>query len=495
MRSFLFGRGWSAACCALALALGGCSAEGTGAGPRGPQGESGEEGKAGPAGESVVAESVDEGDANCPYGGSKLTAGATVTYACNGPPGPPNGPPGPKGDAGESVTITELAAGDPDCPNGGTSFEVGAIKTFACHGATGQSGSIGPQGPVGPKGNTGAQGATGAKGDTGAAGPKGDTGAQGAAGPKGDTGPAGIKGDTGAQGAQGPQGPPGAQGPAGSTGAQGPTGSAGPAGTLYGEQASTFAGFTTATTNGAAGGREAMHALCDAAFAGSHMCHVAEYEVAASATIPPSQGAWIDSSCIEYVAGGTLPSGRISCDVKLGSSDAGRRLAASTGSNCNGWTSAISNHYGFHINPTEAKTASCDAIRPVACCGTPYNEVFRGFTTATYDGAAGGRAAMHGYCASEFAGSHMCFNAEYERASSTATPPASGAWLDGSTYNSWWEPDAAMPRSGRSTAKSTGSNCNNWTSNLGNYWGFAIAVPEATSFNCDLPRPLACCGN
>jgi len=59
-------------------------------------------------------------------------------------------------------------------------------------------------------------------------------------------GPMGPQGAQGLQGLTGPAGPPGAGDP-------GPAGPAGPPGTLYGEAASAFAGFTSATTTGAAG--------------------------------------------------------------------------------------------------------------------------------------------------------------------------------------------------------------------------------------------------
>ena len=70
-------------------------------------------------------------------------------------------------------------------------------------------------------------------------------------------------------------------------GPQGVAGSQGAGGMEYGEDAATFAGFTTATYSGAAGGREVMHARCAAAFAGSHLCHNSEYVMATPATIVP----------------------------------------------------------------------------------------------------------------------------------------------------------------------------------------------------------------
>jgi len=45
--------------------------------------------------------------------------------------------------------------------------------------------------------------------------------------------------------------------------------------------------------------------------------------------------------------------------------------------------------------------------RPLACCVTPYREVYLGLAGST-NGAAGGREAMHATCAATYAGSHLC---------------------------------------------------------------------------------------
>jgi hypothetical protein len=320
-------------------------------------------------------------------------------------------------------------------------------------------GAIGPTGPMGPMGPMGMQGPTGATGATGATGMQGPAGAQGQAGPQGNPGPAGP---------------------------------AGPAGTLFGEQASTFAGFSTATTTGAAGGREAMHARCAAEFAGAHLCHYAEYQLAASAATVPADGAWLDLSCIEQTAGGTVESGRLGCGDQLGSPDSGRYIDTSQGGNCSNWTSAAQFVKGGIINIASETSAYCEVARPLACCTTPFVETFRGFTTATTTGVAGGRAAMHARCAQQFAGSHMCFLAEYARAHGTVTPPAGGAWLDGSTYHQRGEYAGAMPRSGRSTY--AGSACKGWTVG-GLNQGTTITPSGWQSQTCDTARPVACCGS
>jgi hypothetical protein len=284
----------------------------------------------------------------------------------------------------------------------------------------------------------------------------------------------------------------GATGPAGPAGNPGPTGPQGPAGTLFGEAASSFAGFTTATTTGASGGREAMNARCATEFSGAHLCHYAEYQLAASAATVPAAGAWLDMSCIEQTAGGTVESGRLGCGDQLGSPDSGRLIDASTGGNCSNWTSNGPFIKGGIVNVASDLSVSCDVARPLACCNTPYVETFRGFTTATTTGVAGGRAAMHARCAAQFSGSHMCFLAEYTRAHPTVTPPAAGAWLDGSTYHNLGEYRGAMPRSGRLTRNSSG--CLGWTGG-GLNQGTTITPAGWDSQTCDTARSVACCGD
>jgi hypothetical protein len=366
----------------------------------------------------------------------------------------------------------------------------------AGEGPPGPPGETGPQGPPGMPGSPG-----GAPGPAGPQGPEGPAGAIGPAGPIGPEGPAGPTGATGATGSQGPiglpgatgaQGPAGPRGPAG-VGDPGPAGPAGPPGTLFGEAASAFAGFTTATTTGAAGGREQMHARCAAEFGDAHLCHYGEYQLAASGIPVPANGAWIDFSCIEQNAGGTVESGNLGCGAFSGSPDSGRSTGPASGGNCTSWTATgPGTQTGIMLHPSLAISGPCTEARPLACCSTPYRETFRGFTTATTTGAAGGRPAMHARCAQEFTGSHLCHHAEYQRATPTVSPPASGAWIDSSSFNSAAENDGAMPTSGRSTSP-TGA-CSSWTSGNVNALGIMMTPANSTTGSCGTPRPLACCG-
>jgi hypothetical protein len=246
------------------------------------------------------------------------------------------------------------------------------------------------------------------------------------------------------------------------------------------------------TRNGAAGGREGMHHACDVEFPGSHMCHYAEYQLAASGIAIPANGAWIDFSCIEQKEGGTVESGNLGCGSYSGSSDSGRSTSPPSSGNCMSWTSATAGHTGIMLHPNLSISGACTELRSVACCSTPYRERFRGFTTAMTNGNTSGRAGMHARCAAEFSGSHLCHVAEYQRAHSTTSPPASGAWIDSSSYNSGSDNRGAMPRSGRSTSPDGG--CNSWTLDISNRTARVITPLNDTSATCDTQHPLACCG-
>ena len=302
-------------------------------------------------------------------------------------------------------------------------------------------------------------------------------------------GPMGPAGSTGPIGPIGPAGPAG--GPPGPVGPQGPQGLQGPA-ALFGEDATSFAGFTTTTTNGAIGSREQMHARCDAAFVGSHLCHVVEYQLANSPAAVPAAGAWIDTSS---ALDGSFTNGAVVVD-EVASPTSGRYTARDFYANCSSWSSTAS-AVGLAIKPGGAFLEDCTEQHVLACCSTPYREKFRGFTASTVDGNGGGRAAMHARCATEFVGAHLCHAAEYERATSVSAPPAGGAWIDASGYASpsggTLETRVAAPGVGRWTGRSYYDNCENWTTNAAASAGFVVRPALTTSSSCATARPLACC--
>ena len=129
-----------------------------------------------------------------------------------------------------------------------------------------------------------------------------------------------------------------------------------------------FAGFTTAANTGGgfnANGRPGMHAVCNAEFPGSHMCHIAEYQRAGSPASVPTSGAWVDPSVDELG------------DFTLGAAPRfGRETSDST---CAGWTNSLtSSGTATYLGPdgtghtessgTLPQPPGCGAIRPIACC-------------------------------------------------------------------------------------------------------------------------------
>jgi hypothetical protein len=103
-------------------------------------------------------------------------------------------------------------------------------------------------------------------------------------------------------------------------------------------------------------GRPSMHAQCDAAFPGSHMCHVAEYLRTASAAPIPAEGAWLDGS-----------TGIDGDAIWAGVAVAGRRTSYA----CNSWTHTGSSSYTGNYLVPEGHAHSggdCSSLRPIACC-------------------------------------------------------------------------------------------------------------------------------
>jgi hypothetical protein len=249
-----------------------------------------------------------------------------------------------------------------------------------------------------------------------------------------------------------------------------------------------------------------MHALCNAQYVGSHLCHWSEYNLATPATPVPADGAWLDSAGFRgYSSSSTYAT------TEIASVDHGRFTDFNYGYNCGNWTANdyLSSGYTYDTKGTAVIPAGesyplCKVPRVLACCTSPYKEEFAGFTPASVVGAMGGREMMHGLCATTFSGSHMCHMAEYERATSPVTPPAAGAWLDTSAFQTsstiYAVDDVASRAAGRFTDFNYGYNCGNWTANdyvSSGYTydtkGTAIAPEGAVYPTCKVARPVACC--
>ena len=284
-------------------------------------------------------------------------------------------------------------------------------------------------------------------------GPPGPQGTMGNNGPVGATGPTGLAGAPGAAGAQGPTGAPGS-------------------GALS-EDGVGFAGFTVATMTGDLGGRAGAHALCQAEFAGGHLCHQAEYLLTESLVTPPANGAWLGSS--------------IRADGNL--FNAVQPTAGRNGSSgCSSWTNGINGNGLVVESDGGVAVMSCSVARPVTCCNGAAKVSFDGFTAATFDGNIGGRAAAHVACDAEFPGARLCHVAQYVRAVSATPVPVGGAWMESSIGEDGTTTTGGLPSAGRSRS----GGCSNWTSTVGN----GAAIDDDGSFIsgvCNISRPLACC--
>jgi hypothetical protein len=444
------------------------------AGPAGPQGPKGDKGEPGPAGTSGPGD------------------GGAV-----------QGPPGPQGPPGASVTITTLGPGDPSCAQGGVRLSVGTTSTVVC------SGAPGPTGPQGPQGLAGAQGPAGPQGPAGGTGPQG---------------PQGLAGGTGPQGPQGPQGPPGTSGtttvtslapgdvscPYGGTALS--TGSStsfacngGPVNTGNvtlngGIPPVTFVGYTAQSYAGNLAGRSGAHALCSAAFSGSHFC--TDWEIDQADPPPVSISAWVD-------LGNTQTNSRLF------------RASYSTRdvSTCAGWTTSSASARPDGVNTGTGRTfntlggfvssfvasadGGCENTRPLACCQGGTAVRFRGFTPSTSAGNLGGRSGANAQCKAAFADSHFCTDWEIDQAAVAAPIPASGAWVDfGNSQTT-----SRLLRASYSTQDV--STCAGWTTSsasarpdgvntgtgqtLTSLGGFASSFVASGDGGCENARPLACC--
>jgi hypothetical protein len=352
-------------------------------------------------------------------------------------------------------------------------------------GPQGEPGPIGPQGPAGPQGAAGTDGAAGPKGDPGAAGAKGDPGTKGDPGPMGPMGLMGLMGTPGAKGATGPSGPAGAEGP------PGPAGGA--------DYHVAFAGYTPTAHGGNLGGRSGAHAICKAAFAGSHFC--TDWELDQASPPPPAPSAWVDGG-----------------NDQVSSREFRQWYSTADLDSCAGWTSssATIKPDGVNLGTGETYTAlggfkssfvgsgdgGCENPRPLACCTGGTNVRFRGFTDAV-SADLGGRSGATASCAAHFAGSHFCTDWEVDQAAVPAPIPATGAWIDGGNG----EPSSRLYRRYYST--SDVNTCAGWTSgsatvepdgvNLGRgsiltaLGGVGSSFVGANDGGCETLRPIACC--
>jgi hypothetical protein len=227
--------------------------------------------------------------------------------------------------------------------------------------------------------------------------------------------------------------------------------------------------------------------------------------LANSSTPVPANGAWADNS------GYPDHNGTYTIENSMASPRAGRFVGGWDTLDCNNWTETQYDDLG---TPTDAQgravtaagvaLTACKTSLPVACCSTPYKEKFVGFGTPV-DGNRGGRALMNFQCASQFSGSHLCHYAEYVRASSHTTPPASGAWVDNSGFidqNGTYtiENSLASVESGRFVGAWDTLYCKNWTETqyddlgtLTDAQGRVVTPAGIATVACKEQHAPACC--
>jgi len=132
---------------------------------------------------------------------------------------------------------------------------------------------------------------------------------------------------------------------------------------------------------------------------------------------------------------------------------------------------------------------------------TRRRERFRGFTSAATTGAAGGRELMHRLVRRRIRRSHMCHFAEYERATPSTVPPATGGVARHHRLPVGLVVDVHPHRHRGGERRPLHDshypqNCDNWTATMdGSYptTGTAIAPKGAVYPACSEAHVVACC--
>ena len=231
-----------------------------------------------------------------------------------------------------------------------------------------------------------------------------------------------------------------------------------------------FAGYTSATFTGNLGTFHGANAKCRAEFPGSSFCTVTDYSQGEPSALPPASGAWIDEQ-------------RNSSNLRS------IYACAPTSGATAAWTDGSATRLGNMAAATGFITGvgNCNIVRPLACCYLPPRTVFRGYTSATFNGNLGSFHGANAKCRAEFPGASFCTVTDYSQGEPGALPPASGAWIDeqrnSSNLRSIY---ACAPTSGATSAWTDGSAAR--LGNMAAVTGFITGVG-----NCDVLRPLACC--
>jgi hypothetical protein len=224
----------------------------------------------------------------------------------------------------------------------------------------------------------------------------------------------------------------------------------------------TLVGYTAFTTNGAIGGRTQANVHCNTEFAGSHLCTQSEFRFARPNLTMSTSGAWIDYG---------------------DNSDPKNPYDSSY---CSNFTFNGATQNALTALPTgytSTSTHTCASVLPLACCVYPTVAKLRGYTAFTTNGNIGGRLQANARCATEFAGSHLCTQAEFRYSRPNLTLSASGAWID---YGDNSDPANPYDSSYCSNFTFTGSTQNALTA-------LPTGYTSTSTHTCASVLPLACC--
>ena len=191
---------------------------------------------------------------------------------------------------------------------------------------------------------------------------------------------------------------------------------------------------------------------------------MSDFDRANPLTTPGASCAWIDSE--------RAPSGqRTQNSCSSGSLSWNLGTSADTGTNLTAFGVA-------------SGQVACNQVKPLACCRVPSAIVFRGFTTATFNGSMGGTIGVNAKCATEFPGSSFCTVSDFDKANPLQLPGASGAWID-------------------SNRTATGMRTQNSCSSGGSSWNLGTSADTGTNLiaggvfagqvACNQVKPIACC--
>jgi hypothetical protein len=225
-----------------------------------------------------------------------------------------------------------------------------------------------------------------------------------------------------------------------------------------------FAGYTVAQFNGNLGGNTGANAKCAAEFPGAVFCTRSDFAKTEPADYPPASGAWLD-----------------------GSRDANgfRNNSDCYTSGLNGWSHDGTGDTADYVQGNgQISWSYCNAQRPLACCRVPRTVLFRGFTTASFNGNLGGNIGANNKCRAEFPGSVFCTRSDYAKTEPSTYPPASGAWLDGSRDANGF----------RNNSDCYTSGLNGWSHDgTGDTADYIQGNGQISWSSCNAQRPLACC--